>query len=432
MEVTTSPMCLTIPAKVLEVEEGRALLADSNGSRYVETPVTAELKPGDWVLHVNSLVIKKIPADDAKEILALLDGGRKSISSFAEGPEFVQSIEAVKGGAPTSADIEYLLGAEGKEKEALFSEANAIRGEHIKDFICIHGIIEFSNHCSKDCLYCGLRNENSGVERYQMEPREIIETAVEAVELKGYKLLILQSGEDSFYTDEILASIIEEIKKRSRCFIFISAGERGYDSYKVLKKAGASGVLFRFETANKKIFKEIHPEGKEFESRFAHLEFMRELGYFIATGSLIGLPGQTLKDIANDILITKEYADMATLGPFLPSPETPFSGAPAGDTEIVLKATAVTRLLMKKVRLPVVTAYETLTGEEGRSRALGAGANSLMVNLTPEKYRELYAIYPEKFYAPDSIWERYGLFNYKESFTMLEAKMAGEIEGRGS
>ncbi|MEE9543334.1 MAG: radical SAM protein [Thermodesulfobacteriota bacterium] len=424
-------MCLTVPAKVLEVEDGRALLSNAKGTSFVECPVTADLKPGDWVLHVNNLVIKKIPAKDAKEILDILEGGKKRAAYSKLDPVFAESIEAVKGGEPGPGDIASLLDAEGAEKEALFFEANSVRGEHIKDFICIHGIIEFSNYCSMDCAYCGLSVDNAGVERFRMEPGEIIETAVEAVEVSGYKLLVLQSGEDPFYTDEILSSIIEEIKKRCRCFIFISVGERGYESYKKLKNAGASGVLFRFETANQKLFKKIHPHGKDYNARFEHLRFLRELGFFIATGSLVGLPGQTTEDIAGDILAISEHADMATIGPFVPAPGTPLGKEAPGDIELSLKATAIIRLLMKKVRVPVVTALETLAGEEGRRRALTAGANSLMINLTPDKYRSLYSIYPKKFHERDSVFERYGLYNYKESFTMLEKRMAKEIEGRG-
>ncbi len=422
-------MCLTRPAKIVEVEGARALIDDPKGERYVELSAVPGVKAGDWVLHVSGLVIKKIPAKDAHEILDLLEGAKNSASSQQPSLRFKESIESLQGGWPKISDIEYLLNTEGADKEALLSEGGRARSEHIKDFICIHGIIEFSNHCASDCLYCGLRKDNQALERYRMEPREIIECVVEAVQERGYKLLVLQSGEDSFYTDEILVGIIEEIKKRCRCFLFLSSGERGYESYKRLKEAGASGVLLRFETANERLFNEIHPHGKDYEARFEHLRFLRELGFFIATGSLIGIPGQKAVDIAEDILAIKEYADMATIGPFIPTPGTPFADQASGDTELTLKAVAIIRLLMKKVRLPVVTAFETLTGEEGRRLALNSGANSLMLNLTPERFRALYKIYPDKFFDTDSIWERYGLFNYAGSYAMLEEKMAKEIGG---
>lgn len=422
-------MCLTVPAKIIEVEGKRALIDDGKGERYLELSATPGVRAGDWVLHVNSLVIKKIPTHDALEIISLLEGVKLPASPPELSRQFSQAIEALKDGSPKISDIEYLLNTHGQEKEGLLQEAGRARSEHIKDFICIHGIIEFSSYCVSGCTYCGLRGENSELKRYRMEPSEIIECAVSAVEKKGYKLLILQSGEDSFYTDDMLISIIEEIKKRSRCFLFLSVGERGYASYKRLKEAGASGVLLRFETSNEALFKKIHPYGKDFKSRFEHLKFLRELGYFIATGSLIGIPGEELSDIARDILAIEKYADMASIGPFIPAPGTPLADYPSGDAELNLKAVAIIRLLMKKVRLPVVTAFETLTGEEGRRRALNAGANSLMLNLTPDVYRSLYSIYPDKFFDADSIWERYGLFNYAGSFAMLEEKMAKEIGG---
>lgn len=425
-------MCLTVPAKIMKIDGMRALIDDGNGERYLELSATPGVSPGDWVLHVNNLVIKKIPAEDAREIIDLLEGVKPPKKSPELSLEFNESIAALKGGAPELFKIEYLLNTGGEEKEALFLAAGSVRSEHIKDFICIHGIIEFSSYCESDCTYCGLRSENIELKRYRMTVEEIIECAVSAVEDKGYKLIILQSGEDSFYTDDMLERIITEIKKRSRCFLFLSCGERGYESYKRLKRAGASGVLLRFETANERLFNEIHPNGKNYRSRFDHLRFLRELGYFIATGSLIGIPGQELKDIARDILAIKEYADMATIGPFIPTPGTPLAGFAPGDSELNLKAVAIIRLLMKRVRLPVVTALETLTGEQGRRRALNCGANSLMLNLTPEVYRPLYSIYPDKFFDANSIWERYGLFNYSGSFAMLEENMANEIGGPGA
>ncbi|MBE9531856.1 MAG: [FeFe] hydrogenase H-cluster radical SAM maturase HydE [Proteobacteria bacterium] len=422
-------MCLTVPVKIKKLEGTRALIDGEDGELSLELAAAPDVRAGDWVLHVNGLVIKKIPTKDAKQILDLLEGVNKNIKSLEPSSKLSHAIEAVKSGTPEITDIEYLLNREGAEKEALFLEAGSARREHIKDFICIHGIIEFSNHCEMDCTYCGLRSDNTKLERYRMEPDEIIECAVDAIEKKGYKLIILQSGEDSYYTDDKLVNIIEEIKKRCRCFLFLSSGERGYESYKRLKRAGASGVLLRFETSNETLFKKIHPRGKDFSSRFEHLKFLRELGFFIATGSLIGLPGQTSLDIARDILAIKKFANMATIGPFIATPGTPLEGEVYGETELTLKAVSIIRLLMKKVRLPVVTAFETLSGEDGRRRALNSGANSLMLNLTPEAYRTLYSIYPDKFFDSGSIWERYGLFNYTESYAMLEETMAKEIGG---
>tara|TARA_Y100000310_G_scaffold47591_1_gene44151 strand:- start:6377 stop:7165 length:789 start_codon:yes stop_codon:yes gene_type:complete len=252
---------------------------------------------------------------------------------------------------------------------------------------------------------------------------EIVKTAHKAVDQRGYKLLVLQSGEDYFYTDEMLCEIIQKIKKKCRVFIFMSIGERGHNCYKKIKQAGASGVLFRFETSNPKLFKKLHPNGKNLKNRFKHLKFMKKLGYFIATGSIIGLPNQTTEDLADDILIMKKWAHMISMGPFVPCNNTPLGSTLNGDPEINLKMIAITRLLMKTARIPVVTAFETLLGEEGRKKALQAGANALMFNLTPAKYRSLYKIYPDKYFKKEDMWEKYGLFKHEESYKMLKQRM---------
>jgi len=425
------PMCLTIPAVVIAAHKDRVTVLDREGkSIEVETPFLPDLVPGDWILHINNLAIRKVSNEDAAEIIDLLEGGR-AVDTALLGPRFREAVEALHRGVFESKDIVYLLGCEGDEKEALFKEADTIKRAFIKDFICIHGVIEFSSHCGKDCLYCGLRSENKSLKRYRMTTEEIVETCVAAVEEKGYKLLVLQSGEDPWFTDKRLAGIIRRIKARSRVFLFISAGERGYESYKLLKEAGASGVLFRFETSNPALFKRLHPDGKDFHNRFEHFAFFKDLGYYIATGSLTGLPGQTLDDIAEDILTTKKWANMVSMGPFVPSPSTPLASYPAGDPELYLKVMAVTRLVMKRARIPVVTAYETLTHEKARKTALACGANSLMINLTPRRYRDLYALYPGKVHNDEDVFVKYGLFKYKGSFKMLEENMLGEFSAIG-
>lgn len=420
-------MCLTIPAQVIKLKNNHAVIRGSNGIKEVKGSLIPNLKVGDWILYISDLALEKISKNDAQEIIELLENSQNvDIAKLSD--QFKNIIEASRFRDLTRDEIIYLLNTQGLEKEALFLEANIIRKTYLKDFICIHGIIEFSNFCKNDCFYCGLRKENRALPRYRMSIDEIVNTAEKAVHKKGYKLLILQSGEDYFYTTEILCEIFKKIKKKCRVFIFMSVGERSYQCYKKMKQAGASGVLFRFETSNPELFKKLHPQGKKFKKRFEHLKFMRELGYFIATGSLIGLPGQTIEDLANDILTMKKWAHMISMGPFLPCDNTPLGSSPAGDVEMNLKMSAILRLLIKNARIPVVTALETLAGEEGRKRALQAGANSLMFNLTPAKYRPLYKIYPDKFYQEESIWEKYGLFKYEESYKMLEERMQKELD----
>lgn len=452
-----SAMCLTIPAQVVKLEKTKAVIRENDKFKQVEISLVPHLKVRDWILYINDLALKKIAKNEAKAIFELLEVPEQKIDISKLSRKFKDIIQASKSRDLAKEEIVYLLKTKGSEQKALFSEANLIRKTYIKDFICIHGIIEFSNFCKNDCLYCGLRKENLTLPRYRMSVGEIVNIAEKAVTEAGYKLLVLQSGEDYFYTDEMLEEIIKKIKEKCRVFIFLSIGERGYQCYKRLKKAGASGVLFRFETANSKLFKKLHPQGRNLENRLEHLRFMKELGYFIATGSLIGLPGQTIEALADDILIMKKWAHMISMGPYVPATNTPAERIqnskfkiprphqgeaegrqnynsklkiynPNEKIDLNLKMIAILRLLMPEVRIPVTTALETLAGEDGRKKALQAGANSLMFNLTPANYRPLYKIYPNKFFEKKTIWQKYGLFKYEESYKMLEERMTKEIE----
>lgn len=423
-------MCLATPCKIIKIEGNQAVVESRGHNHNVDLSLIKNAQIGDYLLAHNNLALNIVPKEDAQKIIKFLEKYQDNHEYHNHiDSEFERIIAASRARDLTRNEVIYLLKAEGPEKEFLFNEANSRRQEYLKDFICLHGIIEFSSYCKNDCWYCGLRKENEEVKRYRLKPEEIIRTAEKAVKEKGYKLLVLQSGEDYFYSDEMLVEIIQKIKDKCRVFIFISIGERNYGCYKKLKEAGASGVLFRFETSNPELFKKFHPQGKKLERRFEHLKFMKELGYFIATGSLIGLPGQTFEDLADDILMMKKWANMVSLGPFVPAKNTPLADEPAGDPEMNLKMIAILRLLMPQARIPVVTAFETLTkGEEGRRRALFSGANSLMFNLTPAKYRLLYKIYADKFYQKENFWEKYGLFKYEESYKMLEERMEEELK----
>lgn len=423
-------MCLTIPAQITKLEKGKAIVRENDRFRQIQISLVPNLEVGDWILYINDLALERIPKKEAKEILELLELPYQKIDISKLNGKFKDIIQISKSRDLIKDEIIYLLQTKGLEQEALFSEANLVRKTYIKDFICIHGIIEFSNFCKNDCFYCGLRKENRTLLRYRMNIDDIVDIAHKAVTEAGYKLLVLQSGEDYFYTDDMLEEIIKKIKEKCRVFIFISIGERGYKCYERLKKAGASGTLFRFETSNPELFKRLHPQGKNLENRFGHLRFMKELGYFIATGSIIGLPGQTIEDLAEDILTTKKWAHMVSTGPFVPCDNTPLANLAHGDIEMNLKTIAILRLMMRNARIPVVTALETLAGEDGRKRALQAGANSLMFNLTPANYRPFYKIYPDKFFQKETIWQKYGLFKYEESYKMLEERMQEELKNK--
>lgn len=420
-------MCLTIPAKVVKINGVFATVKDSNSIKEINLQAVTDVKVGDWILYANDFAVRKISSRDASEIIDLLENKHPVIQPEKLSEKYKKIILNSKKRALTKEEVIYLLETSGLEKEAMFAEADVIRKTFLKDFICIHGIIEFSNYCKNDCYYCGLRSENKDIKRYRMSADEIVEAAVEAVNVRGYKLLILQSGEDPFYTTEILSDIIRRIKENAQVFILISIGERDKKTYQELKKKGASGVLFRFETSNSGLFKKIHPNGKNWKRRFDHLKFLKELGYYIATGSIIGLPGQTIEDMANDLLIIKDWANMVSMGPFVPSLGTPFANEKPGDPDLNFKMISVLRIMMNKARIPVVTALETLVGEDGRKKGLLSGANSLMINLTPEKYRSEYKIYENRFFQANSLWEKYGLFREEESYQMIKERMEEEL-----
>lgn len=291
-------------------------------------------------------------------------------------------------------DIIYLLKIKERSKlEELYRTANEVRENHVKSTTCVHGIIEFSNYCRQNCLYCGIRRDGK-IERYRMEPEEIIACAESAHKL-GYKMLVLQSGEDLWYTPEKLEEIVRGVREKCRLLIFLSIGDRDFETYKRLREAGAHGVLFRFETSNNELFERLRP-GTAYYNRVKHLEWMGKLRYLIASGGMVGLPGQSIESIARDILLVKLLkVNMASFGPYICHSQTPLAGNQNGNLDLALKTIAVLRLAYKDLRIPVTTALETLD-RNGRELGLKAGANSVMINLTPLKYRKLYSIYPNK------------------------------------
>lgn len=275
----------------------------------------------------------------------------------------------------------------------LYAQADAVRKQYMGDAVHLRGIIEFSNYCLQDCLYCGLRRSNSNVKHYRMEIDEIIETAQKAVTL-GITTVVLQGGEDSYYSVDDICYVLEHIKKMDLA-ITLSMGERSFEDYKKFKEAGADRYLLRFETSDEELYQKIRP-GRKFETRLQCLKDLKELGYQVGSGIMVGIPGQTYEGIAKDILLFDELdLDMIGVGPFLPHPDTPLAENEATGLEMVLKVVAITRIVTKNAHIPATTAVGTID-PEGRQRALRAGANIIMPNLTSTKYREFYEIYPDK------------------------------------
>lgn len=280
-----------------------------------------------------------------------------------------------------------------RQNEWLFSLADKVRRENVGDEVHLRGLIEFSNICHCFCKYCGLRCENKELDRYRILPDDIVKYAQKAVEM-GYKTIVLQSGEDAFYTRKILCDIIKRIKEFDVA-LTLSIGERSFDDYKAFRDCGADRYLIRIETTDKDLYKKMHPN-MSFDNRVRCLKDLRKLGFEVGTGCLVGLPEQTIESLADDILFFKEInADMVGIGPFIAHPHTPLKDMPNGDFTLALKVMALTRILLKNINIPATTAMETLN-PNGRIIALQSGANVVMPNVTTTEYRAKYEIYPNK------------------------------------
>lgn len=277
--------------------------------------------------------------------------------------------------------------------EQLFKTADKVRETFVGDEVHLRALIEFSNFCRCNCLYCGIRAENQFIERYRLEKDDIVFLSKKAVEF-GYKTVVLQSGEDMFFRAEYLAEIIFELKK-SDIAVTLSLGERNYDEYKILKDAGADRFLLRIETTDKNLYEKMHPKAS-FETRKECLYNLKKLGFETGSGCLIGLPGQTLQSLADDILFFKELdADMIGVGPLIPHEHTPLKEVPHGNFILALKVMALIRILLPDINIPATTAMETLQ-TDGRILALQSGANVVMPNVTFDEYKSKYEIYPNK------------------------------------
>jgi len=283
--------------------------------------------------------------------------------------------------------------------EELFKAADEIRQEYLGDYVHLRGLIEFTNICKRNCMYCGLRRDNKNLERYRLTEEEILDFAKKSVSY-GYKTIVLQGGEDDYFTKERMTNIVKEIKKLGVA-LTLSLGEKTFDEYKAFKEAGADRYLIRIETTDKKLYEDMDPN-MSFEERLNCLKNLRDLGYELGSGILVGLPNQTLESIARDILFFKEInADMIGIGPFIPNEDTPLKDAQGGDLTLALKVMALTRLMLPDINIPATTAMESLT-PNGRIIALQSGANVVMPNVTEGDYRKLYALYPGKICTGDT------------------------------
>lgn len=276
--------------------------------------------------------------------------------------------------------------------EVIFSAADEIRKKYVGNDVHLRGLIEFSNYCCRSCFYCGLRAMNRSVQRYRLSEEEILNAAKIAAG-HNLKTIVLQGGEDKFFSVSELCRIVEKIKNLDVA-ITLSIGELPRESYAELKRAGADRYLLRIETSSRDLYEGLHP-GMSFENRVNCLYNLKDLGFETGTGSLVGLPGQTPEILAEDLLFFKKLdADMIGIGPFIPCPGTPLENEKAGKVEMVLKMLSLTRLILPDINMPATTAL-AVSDTCGHSKGLSVGANVIMPNVGNIEYKKLYKIYPK-------------------------------------
>ncbi|MCE5197466.1 MAG: [FeFe] hydrogenase H-cluster radical SAM maturase HydE [Armatimonadota bacterium] len=303
--------------------------------------------------------------------------------------------KCIDNGDLTRDDIVYLLKLDNEsDVSRLLNAGDSVRKACCGDAVQIRALIEFSNVCARHCNYCGLRAPNTKIDRYRMSPDEIVDLAV-YLNGKGLKTVVLQSGEDPHYTADMIADVVKRIKAQADTAVTLCVGERPYDDYKLWKEAGADRYLLRHEAANRELYKQLHPDS-DYDNRMRCLRWLRELGYQVGAGCMVGCPGQTVEHLADDIEFFRDFQpDMAGIGPFIAHPDTPFHDTDCGTVEMTLKMVALARIVTRNALLPATTAIGSIS-ELGREMALQAGADVVMPNYTPLKYRERYEIYPNK------------------------------------
>ena len=301
-------------------------------------------------------------------------------------------------------EAEYARLIDGRTNEAaelLADKAVAVRQAIYGTAVFTRGLIEISNICKNDCLYCGIRRSNRSAERYRLTPAEILSCAEEGYAL-GFRTFVLQGGEDGYYTDDLLCGLIRDIKTRfPDCAVTLSLGERGRESFQRLFDAGADRYLLRHETADRDHYEKLHPPEMSFEHRMQCLRDLRDIGYQVGCGFMVGSPHQTSAELAKDLKYIEDFKpDMCGIGPFIPHHDTPFRDEPAGTLELTLYLLSVIRLIHPPVLLPATTALGTIH-PQGRELGIRAGANVVMPNLSPVSQRRKYELYDNKICTGD-------------------------------
>lgn len=297
----------------------------------------------------------------------------------------------------TNAEFAVLLDqSSGADRDFLFERARAVRDAHYGRKVYIRGLIELTNYCKNDCLYCGIRKSNASCERYRLTKEQILSCCESGYAL-GFRTFVLQGGEDGWYTDERMTDIVRAMRQAyPDCAITLSLGERGRESFKRLYDAGANRYLLRHETADEAHYARLHPVSMTLTHRLQCLRDLKEIGFQTGAGFMVGSPYQTTECIVRDFRFLQELKpQMVGLGPFIPHHATPFKDFPAGSTERTLLCLSIVRLLLPNVLLPATTALATIDGD-GRIKGMNAGCNVVMPNLSPLEDRSKYLLYDNK------------------------------------
>lgn len=306
----------------------------------------------------------------------------------------------------TNAEFAVLLDqSSGADRDFLFERARAVRDAHYGRKVYIRGLIELTNYCKNDCLYCGIRKSNASCERYRLTKEQILSCCESGYAL-GFRTFVLQGGEDGWYTDERMTDIVRAMRQAyPDCAITLSLGERGRESFKRLYDAGANRYLLRHETADKAHYARLHPASMTLTHRLQCLRGLKEIGFQTGAGFMVGSPYQTTECIVRDFRFLQELKpQMVGLGPFIPHHATPLKDFPAGSTERTLLCLSIVRLLLPNVLLPATTALATIDGD-GRIKGMNAGCNVVMPNLSPLEDRSKYLLYDNKASSGDEAAE---------------------------
>ncbi len=327
--------------------------------------------------------------------------------------------------------LDYLETDDSEAIQSLIRQADRVRRQYVGDTVHLRAILEISNICRRNCLYCGLRCGRSELPRYRISQDDILQQA-EHIAALGFRTLVLQSGEDPYFSAEMLAQLIKTIKRRLGLTITLSVGERPRRDYEMWFDAGAERYLLKHETSDPELYARLHP-GMTLDERLRCLETLKTIGFQTGSGIMIGLPGQSLNSLADDILLFREMdIDMMGIGPYIPNPATPAPALfekypfPHDAEELTYRVVALTRVVTRDTLIPTTTALSTLNPDMGRALGLICGANVIMPDATPPAFRKMYEIYPKKLGAELSLEEQlHGIQELVESLGRQIARDAG-------